>query len=68
MTRLLTEERVDLLLGTYGSGSTRAVAYLAAAHGKILWNHGGASDAVIEAGSGSVVSVLSPASHYLRGT
>jgi branched-chain amino acid transport system substrate-binding protein len=67
VTRLLTEERVDLLLGPYGSGSTRAAAYLAAAHGKILWNHGGASDAIIEAGSGRVVSVLSPASHYLRG-
>ena len=51
VTRLLTEERVDLLLGPYGSGSTRAAAYLAAAHGKILWNHGGASDVVIEAGS-----------------
>ena len=64
--RLLTEERVDLLLGPYGSGSTLAVVPLAAAHGKILWNHGGASDAVTEAGSTSVVSVLSPASEYLR--
>src|SRR2546425_13255286 len=64
--RLLTEERVDLLLGPYGSGSTLAVVPLAAAHGKILWNHGGASDAVTEAGSAYVVSVLSPASDYLR--
>src|SRR2546426_1869208 len=66
VARLLTEERVDLLLGPYGSGSTLAVAPLVAAHGKILWNHGGASDAVTEAGSTSVVSVLSPASEYLR--
>ena len=66
VARLLTEERVDLLLGPYGSGSTLAVAPLAAAHGKILWNHGGASDAVTEAGSAYVVSVLSPASDYLR--
>ena len=66
VARLLTEERVDLLLGPYGSGSTLAVAPLAAAHGKILWNHGGASDAVTEAGSTCVVSVLSPASEYLR--
>jgi len=63
---LLIEERVDLLLGPYGSGSTLAVAPLAAAHGKILWNHGGASDAIAEAGSEFVVSVLSPASDYLR--
>ena len=66
VARLLTEERVDLLLGPYGSGSTLAVAPLAAAHGKILWNHGGASDALTEAGSACVVSVLSPASDYLR--
>ena len=66
VARLLTEERVDLLLGPYGSGSTLAVAPLVAAHGKILWNHGGASDAVTEAGSTCVVSVLSPASEYLR--
>ena len=66
VARLLTEERVDLLLGPYGSGSTLAVAPLAAAHGKILWNHGGAADEVTEAGSAHVVSVLSPASHYLR--
>jgi branched-chain amino acid transport system substrate-binding protein len=63
---LLTKERVDLLLGPYGSGSTLAAALVAAAHGKILWNHGGASDAATEAGSGCVVSVLSPASDYLR--
>ena len=66
VARLLTEERVDLLLGPYGSGSTLAVAPLTAAHGKILWNHGGAADEVTEAGSAHVVSVLSPASHYLR--
>ncbi len=65
--RLLTAERVDLLLGPYGSASTLAVARLAAAHGKILWNHGGASDAVTHAGAASVVGVLSPASDYLRG-
>jgi branched-chain amino acid transport system substrate-binding protein len=63
---LLSGERVDLLLGPYGSGSTLAVVPHAAAHGKILWNHGGASDAVTETGSSGVVSVLSPASDYLR--
>ena len=66
VAQLLDEKRVDLLLGPYGSGSTLAVAPLATAHGKILWNHGGASDAVTEAGSAHVVSVLSPASDYLR--
>jgi len=63
--RVLTQEHVDLLLGPYGSAATLAVARVAAAHGKILWNHGGASVAS-EAGSVGVVSVLSPASNYLR--
>lgn len=64
--RLLTRERVDLLLGPYSSGLTMAVAPLAEAHGKILWNHGGASDAIWERGWRHVVSVPSPASDYLR--
>src|SRR4029453_15110396 len=63
---LLTEERVDLLLGPYGSGSTLAVVPHAAAHGKILGHPGGSSDTVTEAASAGVVSVLSPASDYLR--
>jgi len=64
--RLLTEDRVDLLLGPYSSGLTRAVAPLAAAHGKILWNHGGSSDAIADEGWRHLVSVPSPASDYLR--
>jgi branched-chain amino acid transport system substrate-binding protein len=64
--RLLTRECVDLLLGPYSSGLTMAVAPLAEAHGKILWNHGGASDAIWERGWRHVVSVPSPASDYLR--
>jgi ABC-type branched-subunit amino acid transport system substrate-binding protein len=64
--RLLTEDRVDLLLGPYSSGLTRAVAPLAEGHGKILWNHGGSSDAIADEGWRHVVSVPSPASDYLR--
>ncbi|MBI3989820.1 MAG: amino acid ABC transporter substrate-binding protein [candidate division NC10 bacterium] len=64
--RLLTQDEVDLLFGPYSSGLTRAVAPLAEAHGKILWNHGGASDAIFQQGFRHLVSVLSPASDYLR--
>jgi len=64
--RLLTEDRVDLLLGPYSSGLTRAVAPLAEGHGKILWNHGGSSDAIADEGWRHLVSVPSPASDYLR--
>ncbi len=64
--RLLTRERVDLLIGPYSSGLTLAVAPIAEAHGKILWNHGGASDAIFQQGWRYLVSVPSPASDYLR--
>jgi branched-chain amino acid transport system substrate-binding protein len=57
---------VDLLIGPYSSGLTLAVAPLAEAHGKILWNHGGASDAIFQGGWRHLVSVPSPASDYLK--
>jgi ABC-type branched-subunit amino acid transport system substrate-binding protein len=65
--RLLVEERVDVLVGPYSSGLVLAVAPIAAAAGKALWNHGGTSDAIFQAGWRHVVSVASPASDYLRG-
>ena len=64
--RFLAQDHVDLLIGPYSSGLTLAVAPLAEAHGKILWNHGGASDAILQRGWRQLVSVLSPASDYLK--
>jgi ABC-type branched-subunit amino acid transport system substrate-binding protein len=46
---------------------TLAVAPVAQRHGTVLWNHGGASDAIARAGFRGVVSLLSPASHYFGG-
>ena len=57
---------MDLLIGPYSSGLTLAVAPLAEAHGKILWNHGGASDAIFQGSWRHLVSVPSPASDYLK--
>jgi len=64
--RFLTQDHVDLLIGPYSSGLTLAVAPLAEAHGKILWNHGGASDAIFQGSWRHLVSVPSPASDYLK--
>jgi ABC-type branched-subunit amino acid transport system substrate-binding protein len=64
--RLLAEHQVDVLLGPYSSGLVRAVAPIADGAGKVLWNHGGTSDAILQAGARRVVSVASPASDYLR--
>ncbi len=64
--RLLKEDRVDLLFGTYSSVLTMAVAPIAEGYKKILWNHGGASDDIWKQGWHYLVGVLSPASSYLR--
>jgi branched-chain amino acid transport system substrate-binding protein len=64
--RLQAAERVDVVLGPYSSGLTLATAPLVAARGKLLWNHGGASDTLAERGWRHVVSVPTPASHYFR--
>lgn len=66
VVRLLKEDRVDILLGPYSSVLTMAVAPIAESEKKILWNHGGASDTICQQGWRYVVSVLSPASTYLR--
>src|SRR3990172_12835595 len=58
--------RLGRFIGPYASGLTLAVAPLAAAHGKILWNHGGASDAIFQGGWRYLVSVPSPASDYIK--
>ena len=64
--RLLTRDRVDLLFGPYSSVLTMAAAPIAEAHRKILWNHGGASDAIYEQGWRNLVNMPTPASDYLR--
>lgn len=57
----LVERGCDPVLGPYGSDTTRAVALARA--GKVVWNHGAASDDVQR--MPGVVSVSSPASAYL---
>jgi len=43
-----------------------AVAPLALAHGKLLWNHGGTSDALFDRGWPHLVSIGQPASAQIR--
>jgi branched-chain amino acid transport system substrate-binding protein len=66
VAELIKERRVDILLGPYSSVLTMAVAPIAENEKKVLWNHGGASDAICKQGWYYLVSVLSPASYYLR--
>lgn len=65
--RLITHDRVDLLVGPYSAVLTNAAAEVAQAHGKLLWNQGGASPLVYRRGNPWVVGILTPADEYLSG-
>ena len=65
--KLITEDYVDLLFGPYSSSLTLACASVTENLGMVLWNHGGSSDEVQRRGFSRVVSILAPASSYLRG-
>ena len=65
--RLIGDDRVDVLIGPYSSVLTSAAAQVAEAHGKLLWNQGGASDSVYRQGYRWTVGILTPASRYLTG-
>jgi branched-chain amino acid transport system substrate-binding protein len=65
--RLIVDDRVDILLGPYASGLTRRAAAVAEHHERVLWNHGGSTDAVYRAGYTWIVGILTPASRYFHG-
>ncbi|MCE2500240.1 MAG: amino acid ABC transporter substrate-binding protein [Dehalococcoidia bacterium] len=65
--RLIRQDRVDLLFGPYSAGLTTAAADVANEHDRLLWNHGGAGDALYARGHRNVVGVLTPADRYLEG-
>jgi branched-chain amino acid transport system substrate-binding protein len=62
--RLIVDDCVDLLFSPYGSVLTLAAAEVAERHGRVLWNHGGSSDALEQRGWQRIVTLLSPASGY----
>ena len=65
--KLIVDDGVQLLLGPYSSVLTLAVAPVAERYGRVLWNHGGASDRIYAQGHRWVVGILTPASRYLTG-
>ncbi len=65
--RLITQDNVDLLFGPYSAGLTTAAAEVAESQGKLMWNHGGAGDALYARGYNNVVGILTPADQYLVG-
>ena len=63
---LLDADAVEVLIGPYASDLTRAVLPVARRRGRVLWNHGGASDD-IHMGGGRAVGILTPVSRYFGG-
>ena len=64
---LIAENRVDLLIGPYSATLSNAAADVAQAHGKLMWNQGGASPQIYQRGNPWVVGTLTPADEYLAG-
>jgi branched-chain amino acid transport system substrate-binding protein len=64
--RLLTVDQVDILLGPYSSGLALRAAEVAQQYGRVLWNHGGASEAIYSRGFTWVVGILSPPTTYFH--
>jgi branched-chain amino acid transport system substrate-binding protein len=64
---LIVKDRADILMGPYSSVLTLAVAPVAERYRKVMWNHGGSSDAILRGNFHFTVSIPSPARRYFIG-
>ena len=65
--KLISQERVQFLLGPYGSSTTAAVAPVAEQHRMPMVEGNGAAQIIFSKGYRYVFGVLSPAEKYLQG-
>lgn len=65
--KLIVEDKVDFLLGPYGSSATEAVAPVADRHGMLLVTAHGSADSIYTRGYRSIFNLQTPASRYLQG-
>ncbi len=69
--RLISKEKVDILLGPYSSSLALAASRVAENYRKTLWNHGGSTDKIFRLGNNDkvnyVISSITPASKYMTG-
>jgi branched-chain amino acid transport system substrate-binding protein len=64
--RLITADQVDIVLGPYSSGLALRAVEVANRYQRVLWNHGGASEAIYSRGWAWVVGILSPPRTYFH--
>jgi branched-chain amino acid transport system substrate-binding protein len=65
--KLITQDKVDLILGPYSSGLTEAVADLAEKHRMALLASGASATSIFKKGRKFIFMVLSPGETYLEG-
>lgn len=64
--RLITEDKVDFLLGPYSSGLTLATSAIAEKYNVIMVEGNGASESIFERGFKNIFAVLTPAGSYTQ--
>ncbi len=65
--RLITQDKVDLLLGPFGSASTAASTAVAETHKRVFLNVAGASQMIHRRGFKYIFQVLPPITEYVAG-
>jgi branched-chain amino acid transport system substrate-binding protein len=66
-TKLITDDKVDVLISPYSSGLTQTAAVVAEQYGKVMITTGAASDTTMEQGFRNIFQLYTPASRYLTG-
>ncbi|MBI5876167.1 MAG: amino acid ABC transporter substrate-binding protein [Chloroflexi bacterium] len=66
-TKLISDDKVDLLISPYSSTLVKAAAVVSEQNGKLMITAGGADDLTMEAGFKNIYQVYTPASRYLTG-
>ena len=64
--KLITEDKVDFLLGPYSSGLTMSTSAIAEQYGVIMVEGNGASESIFERGFENIFAVLTPAGNYTQ--
>lgn len=67
IAKLISNNKVDIVLGPYSSSLALAACEIAQHYNKTLWNHGGSTDEVEERNFTTVINAITPASKYSHG-
>lgn len=65
--KLITKDKVNIILGPYSSSLALAACEVARVHNITLWNHGGSTDEIEERRFHNVINAITPASRYSYG-